>query len=107
MEKQGWKERLGDGMLNAYSAIRPLDERAVEYLKIRLGVPGEILEDRQFLLSLKQGVDFREKHREAEYGNRPDQGKREIPEPHIFFSFIDSCCIMRTRKTGGTQNGIS
>ena len=39
MEKQGWKERLGDGMLNAYSAIRPLDERAVEYLKIRLAYP--------------------------------------------------------------------
>ena len=24
MEKHGWKERLGDNMLNAYSAIRPL-----------------------------------------------------------------------------------
>ncbi len=39
MEKQGWKERLGDGMLNAYSAISPLGEREVEYLKIRLAYP--------------------------------------------------------------------
>ncbi len=39
MEKQGWKERLGDSMLNAYSAISPLEDREIEYLKIRLAYP--------------------------------------------------------------------
>lgn len=39
MEKNGWKIRLGDHMLNAYSAIRPLTEEEIEYLKIRLIYP--------------------------------------------------------------------
>lgn len=39
MEKHGWKERLGDNMLNAYSAIRPLSGQEMEYLKIRLAYP--------------------------------------------------------------------
>lgn len=39
MEKYGWKERLGDSMLNAYSAIRPLSMQEMEYLKIRLVYP--------------------------------------------------------------------
>ena len=39
MEKHGWKERLGDSMINAYSAIRPLSEEETEYLKIRLVYP--------------------------------------------------------------------
>ncbi len=39
MEKHGWKERLGDNMLNAYSAICPLSDREMEYLKIRLAYP--------------------------------------------------------------------
>ena len=39
MEKQGWKVRLGDNMLNAYSAIRPLSREEMEYLKIRLIYP--------------------------------------------------------------------
>lgn len=39
MEKNGWKIRLGDNMLNAYSAIRPLTEEETEYLKIRLIYP--------------------------------------------------------------------
>lgn len=39
LEKHGWKERLGDNMLNAYSAIRPLSEPEMEYLKIRLIYP--------------------------------------------------------------------
>ncbi len=39
MEKHGWKERLGDNMLNAYSAVRPLEEAEIEYLKIRLLYP--------------------------------------------------------------------
>lgn len=39
MEKHGWKERLGDNMLNAYSAIRPLKEEEIEYIKIRLIYP--------------------------------------------------------------------
>lgn len=39
MEKSGWKIRMGDGMLNAYSAILPLTENEMEYLKIRLIYP--------------------------------------------------------------------
>lgn len=39
MEKSGWKLRLGDGMLNAYSAIHPLTKSETEYLKIRLIYP--------------------------------------------------------------------
>lgn len=39
MEKHGWKVRLGDNMLNAYSAIRPLSADEMEYLKIRLIYP--------------------------------------------------------------------
>ena len=39
MEKHGWRERLGDNMLNAYSAIRPLTDSEMEYLKIRLIYP--------------------------------------------------------------------
>ena len=39
LEKSGWKLRLGDGMLNAYSAIHPLTEGEMEYLKIRLIYP--------------------------------------------------------------------
>lgn len=39
MEKHGWKERLGDNMLNAYSAIRPLSAEEIKYLKLRLLYP--------------------------------------------------------------------
>lgn len=39
MEKHGWKERLGDNVLNAYSAIKPLTEEEVEYVKLRLAYP--------------------------------------------------------------------
>lgn len=39
MEKQGWKERLGDNIINAYSAIRPVNEDEMEYLKIRFIYP--------------------------------------------------------------------
>ena len=39
MEKQGWKVRLGDNMINAYSAVRPLSEAETEYLLIRLVYP--------------------------------------------------------------------
>lgn len=39
MEKHGWKERLGDNMLNAYSAIRPLTKEELEYVKLRLVYP--------------------------------------------------------------------
>lgn len=39
MEKHGWKERLGDNMLNAYSAIKPLTAAETEYIKIRLVYP--------------------------------------------------------------------
>lgn len=39
MEKHGWKERLGDNMLNAYSAVRPLSTRETEYIKNRLIYP--------------------------------------------------------------------
>ena len=39
MEKYGWKERLGDNMLNAYSAIKPLTKEETEYVKNRLIYP--------------------------------------------------------------------
>ena len=39
MEKYGWKERLGDNMLNAYSAVKPLSEEELEYIKLRLVYP--------------------------------------------------------------------
>lgn len=39
LEKQGWKERLGDNMINAYSAIRPISKEEIEYLKIRFIYP--------------------------------------------------------------------
>lgn len=39
MEKHGWKERLGDNMINAYSAIRPITDAELEYLKVRLIYP--------------------------------------------------------------------
>lgn len=39
MEKHGWKERLGDNMLNAYSAIHPLSSGETEYIKNRLIYP--------------------------------------------------------------------
>lgn len=39
MEKYGWKERLGDNMLNAYSAVKPFSEKEVEYIKLRLLYP--------------------------------------------------------------------
>lgn len=39
MEKHGWKVRLGDNMLNAYSAIRPLSDAELEYLCIRFVYP--------------------------------------------------------------------
>lgn len=39
LEKQGWKERLGDNMLNAYSAIKPISREEMDYLKIRLIYP--------------------------------------------------------------------
>lgn len=39
MEKHGWNVHLCDCMLNAYSAIRPISEREMEYLKIRFVYP--------------------------------------------------------------------
>ena len=39
MEKSGWKERLGDSLLNAYSAVRPMTADEIEYIKIRLVYP--------------------------------------------------------------------
>ena len=39
MEKHGWKERLGDNILNAYSAIKPLTDEETEYIKTRLIYP--------------------------------------------------------------------
>jgi len=39
MEKSGWKERLGDSLFNAYSAVRPMTADEFEYIKIRLVYP--------------------------------------------------------------------
>lgn len=39
MEKHGWNVYLCDCMINAYSAIRPVSDREMEYLKIRFVYP--------------------------------------------------------------------
>lgn len=39
MEKHGWNKKLGDHMLNAYSAIRPFTSREWQFLKLRLIYP--------------------------------------------------------------------
>ena len=39
MEKHNWNNKLGDHMLNSYSAVRPLSETEVQYLKHRLIYP--------------------------------------------------------------------
>ena len=39
MEKQEWSPQTGDQMLDAYSRERPLDDREIAYLKIRLSYP--------------------------------------------------------------------
>ena len=39
MEKHGWNVHLCDCMLNAYSAIRPISDREMEYLKVRFIYP--------------------------------------------------------------------
>ena len=39
MEKHSWNVRLCDCVLNAYCAVRPLSEREMEYIKIRLLYP--------------------------------------------------------------------
>lgn len=39
MEKYGWKERLGDNIINAYSAVKPLTQDEIEYIKFRLVYP--------------------------------------------------------------------
>ena len=39
MEKYGWKERLGDSLINAYSAVNPLTQDEIEYMKFRLVYP--------------------------------------------------------------------
>lgn len=39
MEKHNWNNRLGDHMLNAYSAVRPLSELELQYIKHRLIYP--------------------------------------------------------------------
>ena len=43
MEKQGFKEWISDGILNAYSAIIPLGKNELEYLKNRLMYPEKFL----------------------------------------------------------------
>ena len=42
MEKQGFKEWISDGILNAYSAVLPLGQNELEYLKNRLMYPEKI-----------------------------------------------------------------
>ena len=39
MEKHGWNARLFDHMVNAYSAVRPISGREMEYLKVRFIYP--------------------------------------------------------------------
>lgn len=39
MEKHGWKIRLGDSIINTYSAIRPLEKEELDYVCARLIYP--------------------------------------------------------------------
>lgn len=39
MEKHGWSLKCGDHMLDAYSAVRPMGKKEMDYLKIRLIYP--------------------------------------------------------------------
>lgn len=39
MEKHKWREELGDAILDAYSRIRPLEERELEYIALKLAYP--------------------------------------------------------------------
>ncbi len=39
LEKYNWKQRMCDGILNAYAKVNPLDERKMEYLAMRLIYP--------------------------------------------------------------------
>ncbi len=39
MEKQGWNNKLGDHMINAYCAVRPLSDAELEFMKLRLIYP--------------------------------------------------------------------
>ena len=53
LEKSGWKIRLGDGMLNAYSAIHPLTEERNGISEDPSDLSGKILENGQFVLLYK------------------------------------------------------
>lgn len=39
MEKHKWREELGDAVLDAYGRIRPLEERELEYIALKLAYP--------------------------------------------------------------------
>ena len=39
MEKHSWDKKMGDHILNMYSAIRPLSGKEMEYLKLRFVYP--------------------------------------------------------------------
>lgn len=42
MEKHGWKVRLGDNAINAYSAIRPISQAEMDYLRLRFIYPEKL-----------------------------------------------------------------
>ena len=50
MEKSGWKLRLGDGMLNAYSAIHPLTKKRNRIFENPSDLSGKVLENCKFIL---------------------------------------------------------
>ena len=56
MEKQGFKEWISDGILNAYSAIIPLGKNELEYLKNRLMYPEKFLKLQiHIIIQIKHG----------------------------------------------------
>ena len=58
MEKHEWDARLFDHMMNAYSAICPVTDREMEYLKARFIYPEKILEDCRIILQIQQSMDI-------------------------------------------------
>ena len=95
MEKQGWKERLGDGMLNAYSAISPLGEREMEYLKIRLAYPEKFWKTANAYYRSNKAWISAKSIEKLTTAIAQTRGKGAVFKSDIFFPFIRSCCIMR------------
>ena len=107
MEKQGWKVRLGDNMLNAYSAIRPLSEEEMQYLCLRFVYPEKFWKTADSYYRSNKVLLPAKSLEKLETAIRQTEEKKTVFRGDIFFSFINSCCIIESLRIGGTENGIS